>query len=181
MSLWSSLIDGVKTVRNGVGTGAQWLWENTSLARVASYAGNTGFQILEQVLALRKAIPTLFYNPEARKIVNGMAYMAAYDVLPMVNLYAVNKSMQTYFREGHQEDTAWLSAYSIFLSGLTLVDWGVEFYTYQRGIESLIRIQVLASLGPPAFNSNKTTPPDSLCTELKCNTKRKVKGWEESH
>jgi hypothetical protein len=180
MSWWTSIVDRANTIRNGIGTGAQWVWENATLSRVTfgviTYAANTAFQILEQGLALRKAVPTLINNPEARKILNSMAHLVVHDVLPMVSLNALNNSIQTYFREGEQEDVAWYNPYTVVLIGSTLVNYAVTVYTWRQGPQTSARTFILDSFGPPAFNSNKTTPATSLCTELKCNGKRKMKG-----
>lgn len=179
MSWWSSVVDGVKAVGTGFSNGARWAWNNASLSTITvgffRYTANTTFQILEQGLALRTAIPTLVNNESARKIVSGAAYIVVNDVLPMILLNSANNSVQNYFREGYEED-AWLTPYSVFLSALTLVNYGVRAYTLRQGAQNLVRITILDSVGPLAFNSNKTTIPPSLCTELDCNFKRKMKG-----
>lgn len=180
MSWWTSIADRANTIRNGIGTGAQWIWDNATLSRVTlglfTYTANTTFQMVEQGLALRKAIPTLINNPEARKIGNSMAHLVVHDVLPLVSLNAVNNSIQTYFREGQQEDAVWYSPYAVFLTGLTLVNYAVTAYTWRQGTETFARTFILDSFGPPAFNSNKTTPPPSLDVESKFNGKRMMKG-----
>lgn len=193
MSWWTSVVNGVKTVGSGLSTGAKWVWNNASLTKLTTglftYTANTTFQVLEQGLALRNSVPTLVKNINVRKVVSGMAYIAINDVLPLVALnYAnnglgyANNSMQNYFRDGY-EDEAWLSPYSAFLGTLTLahyavraIDYGVKAYTIRQGVQSFMRITILDSVGPSAFNSNKLTPPPSLCTELDCNFKRKMKG-----
>ena len=88
---------------------------------------------------MRKAVPTLIFNPNARIILNGMAYIAVYDVLPL-SLNAANNQIQTYFRSGHQDDTDWLTPYSVFLSGLTVINCAVTAYTWREGIQSTARI-----------------------------------------
>lgn len=179
MSWWSSVVDGVKAVGTKLKDGAQWLWNNTSISKITTsvftYTTNTTFQILEQGLAWRKAVPTLINNPAARNIVNGMAYIAVHDVLPIVALNCANNSVQNYFREGHDADP-WFTPYSAFLAGLSLVHYGVKAYTYRQGTQSLMRITILDSVGPSAFNSNKVITPPTLCKDLDCNFKRKTKG-----
>ena len=181
MGWWSSVGDGAKAMGNGLLTAANWIWENASITKITTgivtYATNTLFQSVEQLAALRTAVPTLINNPEARKVVNGMAYVAFYDVLPLVALNAANNGMQNYFRAGSQEDAAWYGPYSLFLSGLTLANYAVTAFTWRQGAQSFSRMLILDSLGPPAFNSNKKLSPESLCTELDCTTKRKMKGW----
>lgn len=179
MSWWSSVVDGVSSIGNGVVSGAKWLWNNASLSKITvgavTYTANTTFQLLEQGLALRKAVPTLINNMEVRKVVSGMAYIVGNDVLPILAVYSANNWMQTYFREGHEDDP-WLAPYSAFLSALTLVNYGVKAYTLRQGAQSFVRITILDAVGPAAFNSNKTELPPSLCSELDCNYKRKLKG-----
>ncbi|WP_284498285.1 hypothetical protein [Legionella maioricensis] len=169
----------VEAAENGVTAkltaGAKWIWNN-AIVGVFTYTANTAFQLLEQGLALRKAVPTLVKNPEARKIVRGMAHVLVYDVLPLVSLNAINNQVQGYFQEDQDEMTG-LSPYSVFLTGLTLVNYTVVAFTWRQGAQASVRILLLDSLGPPAFNSNKITRPPSLCTELKCTVKREVKGW----
>jgi hypothetical protein len=179
MSWWSSVVDGVSSFGSGVKNTAKWLWNNASLSKITvgavTYTANTTFQLLEQGLALRKAVPTLINNPEARKVVNGMAYIVVNDVLPLLALNYANNTVQGYFREGHQDDP-WLAPYTAFLSALTLVNYGVKAYTMRQGAQSFVRITILDAVGPAAFNSNKIEHPPSLCSDLDCNYKRKLKG-----
>ena len=164
---------------NGVmatlGASAKWIWDN-AIVGVFTYTANTAFQLFEQGLALREAVPTLVKNPEAQRIVRGMAHVLVYDVLPLVSLNAINNQLQSYFQEDQEEVTG-LSPYSVFLTGLTLVNYTVVAFTWRQGAQASVRILLLDSLGPPAFNSNKTIRPPSLCTELNCTVKREVKGW----
>lgn len=180
MSWWSSVVDGIKNVSNEAGHGLKWVWNNGSLIRLTTgilkYTTNTAFQVLEQGLALRHAIPSILYKTESRKILNGMAYVAVYDVLPLVGLNYVNNSIQSYCREGIDENPAWLTASSVFLSALTLVNYGVKAYTWRQGAQTFIRITALDSIGPSAFNANTTHPPLALCVDKKCNARRKIKG-----
>jgi hypothetical protein len=179
MGWWSSFVHGVQVLGTGLSTGVKKIWNNVSVAKVATgavtYTANTGFQILEEVLALRKAVPTLIYNPEARKIVYGMGYILVWDVMPFVALHWGNNTVQNYFRKDHpQED--WYAPYSLFLSLLTVMDCSLTVFTWRQGTQAFVRNAIIDSLGPAAFNSNKTVMPKSLCTELKCNYKRKAKG-----
>lgn len=179
MSWWSSVVDGVSSFGSGIKTGAKWLWNNVSLAKITTgvftYTANTTFQVLEQGLALRKAVPALVNNPEARKVVRGMAYIVINDIAPVLALNYANNSIQGYFRDGHEDDP-WLAPYSAFLSALTLVNYGVRAYSLRQGAQTFVRITTLDAVGPTAFNSDKTALPPSLCTELNCNYKRKLKG-----
>ncbi len=154
--------------------GAKWIW-NKAIVGVLTYTANTVFELLDQGRALRTAAPTLVNNPEARKIVSGMSDVLLWDVLPLVSLNAANNLVQGYFHDD-QEDVTGLSAYSVFLMGLTLANYTVTAITWRQGAQASARILLLDSLGPSAFNSNKTIRPPSLCTELHCNVKRKAKG-----
>ncbi|WP_298627347.1 hypothetical protein [uncultured Legionella sp.] len=179
MSWWSSVVDGFTSVGTKISNGVKWAWSNASLSSITvgavTYTANTAFQVLEQGLALRKAVPTLINNASARKIVNGMGYILVNGVIPIVALNYANNSVQTYFREGHEADE-WYAPYSIFLGTLSLVGYGVQAYTMRQGAQTLVQITVLNSVGPAAFNSNKLVLPPSLCKEQKCNFKRQMKG-----
>ena len=182
MSWWTSVINGTKAISYGIGSGAQWTWDNlyppvTSFTIGAlTYTANTAFYIIEQGLALRTAIPTLVNNPKARKIVNDMKYIAVNDVLPLITLNAINNGMQAYFRRGYQEDAAWYTPYALFFTGLTIINYGVTVFTWRQGVQTVTRVLVLHGDAPPAFNSNKTTLPTTLCTGEKCNKKRIMSG-----
>jgi hypothetical protein len=179
MSWWSSVVDGVKSVGTKLSNGAKWVWNNASLSKITlgafTYTSNTAFQVLEQGLALRKAVPTLVNNVSARKIVDGMGYILVKGVIPMVALNYANNSVQSYFRDGYEEEE-WYAPYSLFLGTLSLVGYGVQAYTMRQGAQTIVQITVLNSVGPSAFNSNRITPPPSLCKELDCNFKRQMKG-----
>lgn len=175
MGLWSSLVDGVKSLGSGISTGAKWVWNNASLARVSwgvfTYTTDTIGQLFEQGLALRKAIPTLINNPAAKKVASGMWRVFAHNVLPVLALTIANKSLQPYLDDsndfdGNNEPSS-LNA---------LINTPVSYVVLYLGAESFVRMMILDSVGPPAFNSNKTTPPPSLCIEQKCNAKREAKG-----
>ncbi|BCA97042.1 hypothetical protein TUM19329_34030 [Legionella antarctica] len=154
--------------------GARWIW-NKAIVGALTYTANTAFQLLEQVQALRTAVPTLVKNPEALKLVRGMADVIVGDVLPLVTLNVINNQVQNYFHDDQEEVTG-LGAYSLFLTGLTLVSYTVVAVTWRQGAQASARILLLDSLGPAAFNSNKTILPPTLCTELNCNIQRKAKG-----
>ncbi|CAM2745259.1 hypothetical protein [Legionella worsleiensis] len=176
---WWSVVDRVVAVGAKLKNSALWVWNNASIAKIKTtlydYTKNTLSQIVQQGKALRQAIPNLRNNPAAREVVNGMAYVVVKGVMPILALNCANNSVQNYFREGHEADS-WLEPYSVFLAGLSLVDYGVEAYTYRQGVQSLIHITTLDAVGPAAFNANKITPPPSLCKELDCNFKRISKG-----
>ncbi len=179
MSWWTSLKEKASAAGNGIVGGAQWFWNNATVANVSSslfkFTVNTTFHILEQGLALRKAVPTLIYNEQARKVINGMTYVVVHDVLPVVALNTLNSSVQNYFRNGYEENEA-SAAYSLLVSVLTLGNYLVTAYTWRRGTETFVRVAVLDAFAPAAFNSNRTIMPPSLCDELECNTQRKLKG-----
>ncbi|KGP64295.1 hypothetical protein EP47_00135 [Legionella norrlandica] len=179
--LLSSVVSGAKTIGSNLWDGTKWVWNNASLSKIStglfSYTANTTFQVLEQGIALRDAIPTLVNNPQAKKIAYGMGYILVKDVLPMVALNFVNNTAQNYFRDGYDEDAAWYAPYALFLSGLSLVNYAVAAFTWRQGAQTFAHVATLDSVGPPAFNSNKETLPHSICDELDCNFKRKFKGW----
>src|SRR6478735_7658868 len=103
MRLWSSVVDGVNSVRTSVNyvrtsvsNGVYWVTDNTTLAQIATgiaqvttvgvkFTLNTSIQLLEQALALPKAVHALVYKPKSRKILDSMAYIAVYDILPAVS------------------------------------------------------------------------------------------------
>lgn len=180
MNWWTSIGNSVQALRKGISQGLQWAWNKASITRIITgaltYTANTSFQILEQVLALRKALPALINKPESRKILDSMAYVTTHDVLPLVGLNVVNNTLQTYCRTAIAIDPAWQTAYSVFLTTLTLADYGVKTYTWRQGAQSFVHITTLDSLGPAAFNANSSRPPYTLCVEQKCNAKRKMKG-----
>ncbi|HAU1152956.1 TPA: lpg2879 family Dot/Icm T4SS effector [Legionella pneumophila] len=181
MKWFSSVVNGVKTIGSSLWEGSKWVWNNASLSKVTtglfSYTANTTFQVLEQAIALRDAVPTLVNNPQAKKIAYGMGYILVNDVLPLVALNFANNTAQNYFREGYDEDASWYAPYSLFLSGLTLTSYLVRAYTWRQGVQTVAHVAVLDSLGPSSFNSNKKSLPPSICDELDCNYKRKIKGW----
>lgn len=184
MDLWGTLVNGVETVKNGVVQGASWTWNNASLSRLTvgfvKYTTNTAFGILEQGLALKTAIPALINNPKSLKIVKGMGHMVI-DAIPVILLNYANTSVQNYFRSDADKDASWFTGYSVFLSGLTLVNYGVRAYTIRQSVQSVIRISVLDTLGPVAFkvkqpNAEAKMPSLSLCEKEQCTTSRKLKG-----
>ena len=173
--LWNNAtIANASAAGQGLANGATWLWNNATLGTISNaafkFTVNTTFHILEQGLALRKAVPTFLYNKEARQIVNGFTHVVVHDVLPIVTMNVVNNQVQNYFRDGYEENEA-SAAYSLLISVLTLGNYLVTAYTWRRGTESFVRVAVLDSFAPAAFNSNKAITPPSLCDELACNTK----------
>ena len=125
-------------------------------------------------MALREALPTLKNNKKARQIVNGFASVVVNDVLPIVALNAVNNGVQNYFREGYEEDQA-STAYSLFITALTLGNYLVTSISWHQGSQVFVRVAVLDSFAPAAFNSNKKTLPPSICDD-ECNIQRRIKG-----
>lgn len=282
MGWFSSVSNGLSTLGSGFVGGAQWIWQNANPVRlvwgVGSYTFNTGFQMVEQLLAVREAAPTLKNNPQAAKIATGIAQVVVDDILPLVSLNYANNCVQQYFRDGYNDDSwyasaapylsalalayytylaysknarkhsymeqakkdnkllelaqeknnsnskelvqkktdsnvlfhlmefglnalplvpliyinnnalplvrngygqdaSWFAPYSLFLTGLTAVKYVVNSYTWRQGVETTLKIAMLDSMGPGAFNSNKKTLPPSVCDQLECNFKRKIKGW----
>lgn len=179
MGWWDTLENGVETFGNKVVAGLSWTWNNASLSRVTkglvTYVANTSFGILKQGLALEQAIPSLYNNPKSWKIVKGMSHVVL-DAVPLLFLNVMNAKAQGYFRSDTEKDLSWFTAYSVFLSGLTLVNYGVKAYTWRQGVQSLIRVSILDSLGPVAFTTQKESIP-SLCVEEQCTNARKAKGW----
>lgn len=184
MDLWGTVVSGVESVKNGVVQGASWTWNNASLSRLTvglvTYTANTAFGLLEQGLALRNAVPALITNPKSLKVVKGMGHMVL-DAIPIIALNYLNTSTQNYFRSDADKDASWLTGYSVFLSGLTLVNYGVRAYTLRQSIQSVIRVSVLDTLGPIAFkvkknNGEEKMPSFSLCDKEQCTTSRKLKG-----
>lgn len=180
MGLWTTLVNGVESVSNGVAQGVSWTWNNASLSGMASglfsYSTNTAFGILEQGLALKKAIPSFINHPKSLKIAKGIVHVA-WDAVPVLGLNYLNNATQNYFRSDVEQETSWLTTYSVFLTGLTLVDYGVRAYSLRQGVQSLMQVSVLDTLGPAAFTSQKKLPSFSPCVEEQCNTSRRLKGW----
>ena len=102
MNWWTWVVAGAKSAGNGVGHGLKWAWDHSPIMRITTgllkYTLNTTFQVLQQGLALKTAIPALIYKPESRKIFNGMIQVAVKEVLPLVGLNAINNVVQTYGR-----------------------------------------------------------------------------------
>lgn len=180
MGLWSSMVDGAWSIGTELSNGVNWIWDNSSLTNVstgiANYTVNTSFNLIEQTLALRKAIPDLLNHTPSRKIVDSMNDIVVKDLLPLATINFVNNGVQSYFRSGQLETMSWLSPYSAFLMALTLADYGVRAYTLRQGVELIIHSSVVDILGPSAFNATKKTPSPTLCTEEQCSTKRIIKG-----
>jgi hypothetical protein len=174
MSWWTAVVNGTKMI----GDSAAWAWNQTPVKRAVNYVADTACYVLEQGLAARKAFPALA-TPSAWKIVEGMGNIIYYDVLLIVGINFINNGIQNFFREGHDEEQAGLFApYAIFLSGLSLINYGVSAYSYRQGAKLLVHTLVLDSLGPSAFNEFKAKLPNppTLCIEEECNFKRKFKG-----
>lgn len=179
MGWWDLINEKAQIAVNQVVQGANWLWDNATVANVSSvlfkFTANTTFHLLEEGLALRKAVPTLMYNEQAQRIIKGMAYVAVYDVIPIVTINTINNSVQNYFRQGYEEEKA-STVYLMLINVLTVSNYLVTAYSWQRGSQTVVRVAVLDSFAPTAFNSNKPKDPPSLCIEYKCSEKRKLKG-----
>ncbi|KTC80761.1 hypothetical protein [Legionella cherrii] len=177
MSWWTSTVNGAKSFGNG----ATWVWNNAPIKQTIAYAANTAFYVVEQVLALREAIPAVV-TPPVMKIVNGAGNILFYDVLPVATVHFVNNGIQSYVGQSYQEDsTTGLSPYSLVLPTLALINYGVQAYTYRQAPKLIAHTLALDVFGSSAFNEHKgkqTPPPPTLCgeTEEDCNFKRKFKG-----
>lgn len=170
MSLWSSFKEKAKVIGNQLSENAQWVLDNATIAKVSTalfkLTANTLFHILEQGLALRKAVPTSLYNRQARKVLAGMSYVVAHDVMPVVAINALNNQVQNYFREDYDKENSSVG-YSLFIHLLTLGNYFVMAYTWRRGTETCLRVAVLDIFAPIAFNSNKKKTIDPSC--VNCN------------
>ncbi len=178
MSWWSSVVDGVKSIGTKIGDGIKWTWNNASLSKIISstvtYTANTAVGVLEQGLALRKAVPTLLNKASAQNIVYGMGYIAV-KMTPILALnYGVNRA-DNYFREGYETD-AWYDPYSIFLGGLSIANYAVIAYTFRQGAETITQVSVLNAVAPSAFNSNKTLSAPVVRNDSKPTIGQQTKG-----
>ncbi|MGL6029365.1 MAG: hypothetical protein ACRC0B_07290 [Legionella sp.] len=176
MEWWTSLVNGYKTVNDTVVGSMSWVRDNSTplLTRTLSFGGNTIHQFAEQGLALTSTISSFTADPATQRIGQGMFDIIFYDVLPVVGLNFLNNGVQQYFRAGY-ESQSYLAPYSLFLTTLTLVDYGVTAYSYRQGVHAVTRTLILDCLGPAAFNAN-SKPGDSACAENKCTTKRFLSG-----
>ncbi len=174
MNWWTSVVDGA----NSLGNGAKWVWNNAPIKQTVGYVANTAFYVAEQVLALREAIPAVV-TPPVMKIVNGGGNILLYDVLPVVTAHYVNNGIQGYFRQGYEETPAGMLGSYLVLPTLTLMNYGVQAFTYRQASKLIPHTLVLDALGSSAFNEYKgklTQPLPTLCVEEDCNFKRKFKG-----
>lgn len=174
MNWWTSVVDGA----NSLGNGAKWVWNNAPIKQAVGYVANTAFYVAEQVLALREAIPAVV-TPPVMKIVNGGGNILLYDVLPVVAAHYVNNGVQGYFRQSDEENPVGMLGSYLVLPTLTLMNYGVQAFTYRQASKLIPHTLVLDALGSSAFNEYKgklTQPPPTLCMEEDCNFKRKFKG-----
>lgn len=176
MDWWASLVNGYKTVNDTVVGSMTWVWNSSTplFTRTLSFGGNAVHQFAEQGLALSNALSSFTTDPATQHIGQGMFNIIFYDVLPVVGVNYLNNGVQQYFHSGYEQQ-GWLAPYSLFLTTLTLVDYGVSAYSYRQGVQAVTRTLILDSLGPAAFNAH-STPGDSACTERKCTTKRFLSG-----
>ncbi|HRD69866.1 MAG TPA: hypothetical protein PK657_06960 [Legionella sp.] len=178
MSWWTSVTNGFNSVHVKVSETGKWVWGHSTsviplVARSITFTANVLFQTLEQGLALRTAIPALFNNEYAKKAVGAMAYTIGHDVAPIMALNYLNNNLQT-LQQGHEQDD-WLTPYSFFLSGLTLVNYGVRAITWRQGAQVLVRTFIIDTAAPGAFNVNKPSPV-TLCEGKQCSTEIRLKG-----
>lgn len=168
MNWWT---DGAKSLGNGV----TWVWNKTPITQAVGYVINTGFYVVEQVLALREAVPAVV-TPPVMKIVKGTGNILYYDVAPVVAAHCVNYGIQTYLRPA---DPSGMLASYLIQPTLTLIDYTTWGFTYRQAPKLAIHTFALVSMGPAAFNEYKwklSEPPPTLCKEEECNFKRKFKG-----
>lgn len=183
MSWWSSVVNGISAVGGYIQSGAQWVWRQVSFSQattsVVKYTTNTAAQVVDEVIALRSALPSLWYSPNSRKILDSMMYIVVNDLLPVMGVNYINRMVQDYFRQGADEEVvAWVSPYTGVLMILTMTDYAVKMYTLRQGVQTVIHGTVVDMLGPKAFNEHKRSArPDSVCDgNEKCNTQRFYKG-----
>ncbi|VEB32562.1 Uncharacterised protein [Legionella sainthelensi] len=187
MNWWTSVMDGAKSF----GDGAAWVFSKAPITQAVSYAADTAFYVTEQVLALREAIPALIAPFKTRveemtpamesvqKVIKGMGNVVFHDVLPVVAVNYVNNGIQSYFREGYSEEQgSFFAPYALFLSTLSLANYGVQLYNYRQATKLVAHTLVLDTIAPSAFNEHKALVPSNptLCVEEDCNFKRKFKG-----
>ena len=183
---WYSLVEGYKTVVNGVSSSASWICDKTYLSQLSSgvsssvswiwnktylpqwsmgvgrYAVNTAFQVLEEGLALRTAVPALFTNQKVGEMEDSAGYIAVHDVLPLTLLYAANYGVQSYLRN-------WADAYPVVSIAAAAVDYGVLSYIIPLGLRAGVRMMVVGALAPSASIASSPIERKSICQEQKCN------------
>ncbi|MFA6301614.1 MAG: hypothetical protein WC627_00580 [Legionella sp.] len=157
-----------------------WIWNKASLTQatisLATYSANTFFEMVDQVRALRQAVPVLFTKEHSKKIANSMVYITIQDVLfPVLAVHFINNGVQNFYRRQEDPESSWHVPYTAGLCVLTIVDYSVKAYTYRQAVQSLIRITVLDAAAPSAFNADRTNPPLHACSK-ECNLKRRITG-----
>jgi hypothetical protein len=180
---WMSTIgNGLTEAAKGIGNGVSWAYNNGSINKATlstlTYASNTIFQIGEEFLALKKAIPTLLKKPKSKQILKSMLTIAVNDVLPLVALNYGNNFIQGMYQSNEQRLQEVLSTYAVNViwAGTKLVNWGIKGYIYRQEAQSFLRIAVLDVVGPPAFYAEKLTDGYDLCKDQQCTMKRRIKG-----
>lgn len=176
MKWLSSLGKNFSTVSDNI----TWIWNKAELTQatisLATYSANTFFEMVDQVRALRQAVPVLFTKEHSKKIANSMVYITIQDVLfPVLAVNFVNNGVQNFYRRQGDPESSWHVPYTAGLCVLTLVDFGVKAYTYRQAVQSFIRITVLDAAAPSAFNADRTNPPLHACSK-ECNLKRRITG-----
>lgn len=180
MSWWASITHAVTQTATRLAAAAKGLARAASLDRwahtAATLAANTSFHVLEEGLALKQAIPTFTHNPKARQVINGMAYLVVHDILPLLTLNYINQRVQRVAREGYDEHEASF-VYSALISALTISNYLVTAYSWRRGSQTYVRVVILDSFAPDAFNpsTDKTALPS--CIKPDCNSQYKMQ-WE---
>lgn len=175
MGLLEQINKGLKTA----GEHLSWAWgyvpTNYAYSAVA-YTVNTGFNILDQIATVRKAIPTLVTKKNSIQVANSMMYLVVWDVAPIAALNFVNNNVQQYCQNARDPNSDWEGAYTVFLYGMTLVNFGVYAFIVRQSIQTFSRITVLDSVAPAIFHNDSKREPYEICTKENCTFLRKVKG-----
>lgn len=168
MAWYDTIIEAGSTVGSWGYGAAQWFWSKLPdmATTTVKYTANTGFQAAEEALASRTAIPALIYHQPSRNIMEGVLYVATWDVLPMVAVNSTNTVLQDYL------------ASLGFYYPLLVIDVVVKGYTFKKGVDALMHTMVLDTLGPVAFKDAKSVPnPESVCTREHCTIQRFSTGY----
>ncbi|MFT4060377.1 MAG: hypothetical protein QM652_12620 [Legionella sp.] len=165
---------------SSIGTGMKWAWDKgqTPLAITTTYAANTMVQVYNQGIALKSSIPGLT-TPENLKVVKAVSKIFIFKMVPLLLLNAFNSYLQRIIHEP-QDDNAPLWQNNIMvLSGATLINWSVWFYTQRESVTLLVETMAIDMIGPIAATAHLDTiprSPNDPCEINHCNFKRRLKG-----
>lgn len=179
MGWWSSIVDGAKYAQEGVINSAKWIWgwTYTPLVKTGTYTANTFVHFLEQLIALRHAIPALA-SDESRKTLQAIGQITLYKIIPLIMINSLNTMAQNVVRNGRDEmdHAAW---YNDAIGHLfTAVDWAVWAYVSRQSAELFVQTMIIDSAAPSAFSAYKAKlppPTSSPCIDANCNFKRRTK------